>query len=285
MAKLIEKIAKVGLAPSAFIGTQILKGVSLITKKDYGTTKEVLASAVETKTGKVIGGATAAVGAALVGVAATTTAAGVAITKAVGTAAAKVGKTYSKLPAPAKVGIAQTGLTAGAVALFAPETAKAVAQSPEALKTIGAAAIGGPVAGVVVGLEQGTSLLSESLKENAPKVAEVIKENIPAIVGAGTLGAAALGATTLLKDKEKEITAALPKEAETKSEQIAPKTEVLPQTQTITATTGTATKKRKKTRSKALPQQIRQAVNIDIINNNSSNRITKKYINAIALRN
>jgi len=198
MAKLIEKIAKVGLAPSAFIGTQILKGVSLITKKDYGTTKEVLASAVETKTGKVIGGATAAVGAALVGVAATTTAAGVAITKAVGTAASKVAKAVKAAPAPVKTGLA----TAATIAVLAPETTKAILSSPEATKTA-TAAIVSPAAGVVVGLEQGTSLLSESLKENAPKVAEVIKENIPAIVGAGTLGAAALGATTLLKDKEK----------------------------------------------------------------------------------
>lgn len=60
---------------------------------------------------------------------------------------------------------------------------------------------------------------------------------------------------------------------------------VLPQTQTITATTGTGTTKRKKRRSNPLQQHFRQSVNIDIINNNSSNRITKKYINAIALRN
>ena len=56
---------------------------------------------------------------------------------------------------------------------------------------------------------------------------------------------------------------------------------VLPETQTISSTPA---KKRKKMRSKPRQQQINQRVNIDIINNNSSNRTTKKYINAIALR-
>lgn len=51
---------------------------------------------------------------------------------------------------------------------------------------------------------------------------------------------------------------------------------VTPQT---TSMSKTASKKRKKTRSKALPQQIRQSVRIDIDNRNSAHRITKKYIN------
>lgn len=275
---LLKSIAKVGLAPAAAGASVILKGIGLITKKDYGTTKEILASAVETKTGKALGGATAVVGGALVGVAATTTAAGVAVTKAVTTAA----KAISKAPASVKTGLA----TAATIAVLAPETTKAIVKSPEATATA-AAAIVSPAAGVVVGLEKGTGLLSKAIELQAPKIAEKVKEAAP-IVGAGAvLGAATLGATQLLKDKESILDAELPKETaiiptQTNTAVTSP---VLPETQTITATTGTGTTKRKKRRSKPLQQHFRQSVNIDINNNNSSNRITKKYINAIALRN
>ena len=269
MMGILKSVAKIGLAPSAFIGTQILKGIGVFTGKDYGTTKEVLASAVETKTGKAIGGATAVVGAALVGVTATTTAAGLAVSKAVTTAAKAIGKA----PVSVKTGLA----TAATIAVLAPETTKAILKSPEATATA-AAAIVSPAAGVVVGLEKGTGLLSQAIKTQAPKISEAIETAAPYALGAGVLTAAAVGAT-------KMIDAELPKEAATTSKQIAPETAVLPETQTITATTGTGTTKRKKTRSKAPRQQISQRVNIDINNNNSSNRITKKYINAIALRN
>jgi hypothetical protein len=275
---LLKSIAKVGLAPAAAGASVILKGIGLITKKDYGTTKEILASAVETKTGKALGGATAVVGGALVGVAATATAAGLAVTKAVTTAA----KAISKAPASVKTGLA----TAATIAVLAPETTKAIVKSPEATATA-AAAIVSPAAGVVVGLEKGTGLLSKAIELQAPKIAEKVKEAAP-IVGAGAvLGATTLGATQLLKDKESILDAELPKETaiiptQTNTAVTSP---VLPETQTITATTGTGTTKRKKRRSKPIQQHFRQSVNIDIKNNNSSNRITKKYINAIALRN
>jgi hypothetical protein len=279
---LLKTIAKVGLAPAALGASVILKGVSKITGKDYGNTKEILAEAVETKTGKAIGGATAAVGAALVGVAATTTAAGVAVTKAVTKAVSTAAKAVSKAPAPVKTGLS----TAATIAVLAPETTKAIIKSPEAIATA-AAAIVSPAAGVVVGLEKGTGLLSKAIELQAPKIAEKVKEAAP-IVGAGAvLGAATLGATQLLKDKESILDAELPKETAIIPTQpnTAVTSPVLPQTQTITATTGTGTTKRKKKRSKPLQQHFRQSVNIDINNNNSSNRITKKYINAIALRN
>lgn len=278
---LLKSVAKVGLAPSAFIGTQILKGIGLITKKDYGTTKEILASAVETKTGKALGGATALVGGALIGVAATTTAAGVAITKAVTSTASKILKAT---PAPIKTSVATGAITAGTIAILAPKTTEAILSSPEATKTAVATAIN-PIAGLVVGLEQGSGLLSEAIKTQAPRISEAIETAAPYAIGAGALTAAAVGATQILK--EKEISADLPKspvEIIDKGSQPnkAVEAPVLPQTQTITST---PSKKRKKTRSKAQPAQIKQSVGINIINNNSAHRITKKYINAIALRN
>lgn len=285
---LLKSIAKVGLAPSAFVATQILKGVGLVTGKDYGPTKQILGEAVETTTGKVIGGAIAATGTALVAATAATTTAGIAITSAVTKAAKAVAKI---IPAPVKASLTTAAVTGGTIAVLAPETTKVITSSPEALKTTAAYAIGGPTAGIVVGLEQGTGLISEAISENAPKIAETIKEAAPYVGAAALTTAAVIGATSLI-DKEEIILGETTSPVTANQTQIVPATTgesltaeapVLPETQAITATTGAATTKKR--RRKAQPSKISQSVRLNIINSNSYKRTTKRYLNVIPITN
>jgi len=281
---LLSSITKIGLAVPVKVGNLITGAISKVTGKEYG--QRTLEEAAKTTTGKILGTAIAAGAATAAGIAVGTSAAAPAIAKAAKTAV----NVFKAAPAPVKTGI----VTAAAVATFAPATTKAILSQPETAKTA-AAAIVSPAAGLIVGLEQGTGVLSTALKENFPKVSEVIKDAAPQIIGtAAVLGTAAAAAIPIVKDKATEITTAAPTTNTAQTIPAAPAVQtataaanpVLPQTEVLTATTGTSsTKKRKRSsRIKDFPK-VSQSVRLNILNLNSAHRTTKRYLNVIPIKN
>lgn len=108
-----------------------------------------------------------------------------------------------------KIVTSTTARSLSAVAALAPEVTSKVLSSPEAVTTIAASAAGGPIAGLVVGLEQGGGLVAEAAKDVAQKVKEAdivgavkttgaVAAGVAAVTGAGIVAAKVLG-------KEKEI--------------------------------------------------------------------------------
>lgn len=281
---LLSSITKIGLAVPVKVGNLITGAISKVTGKEYG--QRTLEEAAKTTTGKILGTAITAGAATAAGLAIGTSAAAPAIAKAAKTAV----NVFKAAPAPVKTGI----VTAAAVATFAPATTKAILSQPETAKTA-AAAIVSPAAGLIVGLEQGTGVLSTALKENFPKVSEVIKDAAPQIIGtAAVLGTAAAAAIPIVKDKATEITTAAPTTNTAQTIPAAPAVQtataaanpVLPQTEVLTATTGTSsTKKRKRSsRIKDFPK-VSQSVRLNILNLNSAHRTTKRYLNVIPIKN
>lgn len=276
-------LSKIGLAVPVTIGNIIGKGLSLV---GVPYAKTTIQEASETKFGKVLGiaitGTAAAAGVAAIGTSAAATA-----------VVAKLGKVASSVikatPTPIKTGV----ITAGAIAALAPQTTKAILSSPEATKTA-VASIVSPAAGVVVGLEQGSGLLSTAIEQNFPRVADAIEEYTPEIIGAGVITAGAVAASQLIGSSEDilESVSVLPTTANqvqavptTTAEMISPESPILPETQVITASTGSSSGSTRKRRRKALPSKISQSVRVNINNNNSAHRITKRYLNVIPLRN
>jgi hypothetical protein len=291
MVKLIEKISKAALAPSAFIGTQILKGVSLITKKDYGSTKENLESASKTTFGKVLGTAIAGTAVAAAGAAVAASSSATAI-------ATKLIPTTTKGKVIAAVA---TPVAAGAIIEKPKETTKAIISLPSNLANVGA------------------NIADLATDPSLSNAVDLVKEN-PVIVGgavaaAGTaaiVGVSNLVSGTLTRREMREQTAAFEEQAQAAKEQVkilqnattlptttnqvqsipattgsspAAASPVLPQTQTITATTGSSSTKRKKSSRKPLQSKISQSVRVNVIGVSSANRTYKKYLNTITLKN
>jgi hypothetical protein len=152
------------------------------------------------------------------------------------------------------------------IAILAPKTTKTVFSSPEATKTTVAALIN-PYAGLVVGLEQGSGLLGTAIS----KASDTTKAAIVGGLGVATGAGAAYGISSLLESSTGiqgvDSAAGLLGTNDVMSSAGVQ----TPQTQTLSKS---STTKRKKSRSKALPQQIRQSVRIDINNNHS-----KRYLN------
>lgn len=259
-------LSKIGLAVPVTIGNLITKGLSKVTGKEYGHT--TIQEASETKFGKVLGTAITATAVALVPAVAGKTA----------TIAAS--KTAAKAIAPktATGALKATAATlvAAPILIESKKARQAVASTPQALIKAGS-----EIGKVIEGEKSITDISTKDLAKAG------------AVVGAGallSLGTAAIVKEVAERKEEKiiqpaeQITTPEPmiiKQAEIKT---SGDKAITPETQVITATSGTASKKRKKTRSKPLPQQIKQSVGISIINNNS-NRQSKRYLNTIALRN
>jgi len=292
ISSLTKKVAKVGLAVPVAVGNLITTGIEKVTGKTYD--KRTLDEAASTTTGKILGTAITA-GAAFV--AGSAIAASPTATAAISKTAQAVSKTISSSPT-LKTGL----LTAGTIAAFAPETTKQIISTPEGTKTAVATIIN-PMAGLVVGLEQGTSYLKSAVDANYPELENKTKsiidkaKDIAPKVGAAVAVAAPVVISTLLPDKTEEkpkaqtpdvstlpvdkITA-IPATTQPNTAVTSP---VLPETQILKATTGTASAKRKKSRSKALQSKISQSVRVNILNHNSAHRITKRYLNVAGIRN
>lgn len=219
------------------------------------------------------------------------------VVKVGGTALAAGGLLTAYFPAVAlsvAKAAAPTALTIGTISLLAPKTTKAVLSSPESSKTAAAALIN-PYAGLVVGLEQGGGLLSESWKGFSDTTKGLIAGGGGLIAGT----ALALGVSDLLHPTEgatagnmldnaiKKITGKEKEIIETTDNKISTGNEgvVIPQgtpaamknADVITPQTVDITKKTyKKKRSKAPQQQINQLVKISINNQN------KKYLKMVA---
>jgi len=284
LSSLTKNIAKVGLAVPVAIGNLITTGIEKVTGKEYG--RQTLEEASKTTTGKLLGTSIAAGTAIAAGAAITGSAAATATLSKVTQVVSKAINPFTSSPT-VKAGIA----TAATVAVLAPETAKAIFSSPEATKTA-AAAIVSPAAGLIVGLEQGGGLLSSALDTALPKVAATLKQNTPEIIAAATtLGVAAASAAALLPEKSTPDVSTLPIDKitaipATTQPNTAVAAPVLPETQILKATTGAAsTSTRKKRRSNLLQSKISQSVRVNILNQNSAHRITKRYLNVIPLRN
>jgi len=275
---ILKTISKIGIAPAVGAGNLITAGLSKITGKEYGRT--TISQAVETKTGQILGAATAAVAAAAIGAYTVTTPAALAIAKTTAkaiTPATTKGKIIAAVATPVVI---------GAVTAQPKETAKTIIAAPSNLANVGA------------------NIANLAAAPSLEKAEELVKEN-PVIIGTALTAATAIGVkgvvqaaatygqTQAIKAQTSAIEnqSSLPTATTIAKAQAAPeimaasKAPVLAETQVLTATSGTT---RKKKRSKPLPREIKQQVGISIINNNksySAGRTTKKYINEIALRN
>jgi len=174
-------------------------------------------------------------------------------------------------------------LGAGAALILAPKTTQAILSSPAATKTAVASAIN-PVAGLIVGAEQGTSVIKEAFETNKGGIIETGKEILTG-VGLVAGGAAIVAGGTALYNNltaEKETKTETPKVMETNTA-----TPTLPQTQAVTVGSGlTSTKRKRRPSVKQSPQNIIQRTSILIQNRNSQNKLTtKKYLNAALLKN
>jgi len=179
-----QKVSNIALKPAVALGNLATAGIEKITGQTYGRTTSKELS--ETTAGKILGTATAA---------------------------AAVGLAAALSPAAAlKVATSKPVIAVAAVATLAPKTTETVLKSEALTKTAIATAVN-PLAGLVVGAEQGGSIIGTALgnvadviKEKAPGVATAIQENAPTI-GAAAAGLTAAGviAAVALKDKAEEI--------------------------------------------------------------------------------
>lgn len=169
--------------------------------------------------------------------------------------------------------VVSIALGTGALAVAAPETLSAIASKPEVAKVAVAAAVN-PVLGIVAGLEQGVSLIGESVKSNegALKVAGGVA-SAALLAGAGIY----LGDKFLGENKIEGVLGTndlLPSE---NSKVVATNT-AIPQTpETTKISTGTNSRRSKKRRtSKPNIQNISQKVNVVV-----SNSQNKRYLKAL----
>lgn len=279
-------LAKIGLAVPVTIGNLITKGINLVAGKEIGKTTTIK-EASETKFGKVLGTAITGVGAATaiaaVGASAAATASVAKVGKAVGSTALNIAK---KNPLTTLIA---APIVYGAVKENPKEAAQVLVKAPGDLANFGS-----NVSDLIVdpSLEKAKETITENpiLSAVIPTLAAapLVRSVLPVITNIQTQEKI----ENLKEDLSKNVTAApttsnqvqtIPATTGSSSAAVTP---VLPQTQTITATTGSSkSTKRKKSSRKALQSKISQQVRVNVVGVSSVNRITKKYINEIALRN
>lgn len=248
---LLKNLGQVILKPITAAGNAITAGLEKVTGKTYGrTTPEEAAS---TFVGKVL---TAGILATSVGIAA-----------GVAPVATK------KIIAPVAV-----------VTIAAPKTTEKITSSPELLEVAAATAIN-PVAGVIVGLEKGTSLVGTAAEGVIEKVKEVSPEVKAAVVGAGVVAAGAgVAAASGVFEKEKELSPTRVPEVAPGVFELTPEQQkslttsqdkpLTPETQTVSTTP----KKRKRSTRKKVQPSVRQSVRVNVINRAVGFQSSKKYI-------
>lgn len=175
--------------------------------------------------------------------------------------------------------IAATAIPVVTLGLAAPKTTSKIIETPVLLETAAATALGGGVVGAVVGIEKGTSVLTEAVKEHIPQLAEAAKTAGIIAGGAAVAGVTAAGAAALLKpDKDKE--GELIKEKAIKTDEGEA---ITPETTTI----NTSKRRRKRAIIKEKPS-VRQNVRVGVIVQNKAtgksvylrhNRVTERYLN------
>ena len=268
---LFQKISRVTLAPSVFLGNLITRGASKVTGKAYG--KQTTKKLSKTTFGKVLGTAIAGTAVALAGfVAAPFAPAALSSARVAAPKILKSGvKSIGKLT-PKKVfsGILGTAFIAGGGLKLAPAVFK---KTKEATQT---------AVPVLLGEEP---LTSDSAKD-VLKTAGIITG-----AGAAAFGAGIIVKNILEKKEEKAIETAQitqqPLPAVTQQPTILP-TKVIPTNEGIPVTPETTTittGKRKYKRSKPRTATINNRVNVIVKNSYSANRTTKKYINVPLLAN
>lgn len=280
-------LSKIGLAVPVTIGNVITKGLSKITGKEYGTT--TIKEASETTFGKVLGTAITGTAAALAGTAiSASSTATAAVIKLI--PATTKGKVIAAVAAPVAI---------GAITEKPKETTKAIISLPSNLANVGAniadlatnpslsnatdlikenpVIVGGAIAatGVAAAAVLSNTIQGSLTRSQIAEQTEVFQEQADIMKQGLTGNVSTLPTTT-------NQVQTIPATTGTSSAATAP---VLPQTQTLTATTGSTSTKRKKSSRKPLQSKISQSVKLNIINTSSANRITKKYINMIPLRN
>ncbi len=278
-------IQKIGLAVPVTIGNLIgsgLEKVGIVKNYEKTTIKE----ASETKFGKVLGtaitGVGAATGIAAVGTSAAATATAAKLGKGIGSTALGVVKKN-----PITTAIAAP-IVYGAVKENPKEAAQVLVKAPGNLANFGS-----NVSDLIVdpSLEKAKETITENpiLSAVIPTLAAapLVRSVLPVVTNLQTQKKI----ENLKEDLSKNVTAApttsnqvqtIPATTGSSPTATSP---VLPQTQTITATTGSASTKKKKTSRKPLQSKISQSVRVNVVGVSSANRITKKYLNTIALRN
>ncbi len=278
-------IQKIGLAVPVTIGNLIgsgLEKVGIVKNYEKTTIKE----ASETKFGKVLGtaitGVGAATGIAAVGASAAATATAAKLGKGIGSTALGVVKKN-----PITTAIAAP-IVYGAIKENPREAAQVLVKAPGNLANFGS-----NVSDLIVdpSLEKAKETITENpiLSAVIPTLAAapLVRSVLPVVTNLQTQKKI----ENLKEDLSKNVTAApttsnqvqtIPATTGSSPTATSP---VLPQTQTITATTGSASTKKKKTSRKPLQSKISQSVRVNVVGVSSANRITKKYLNTIALRN
>lgn len=276
-------IQKIGLAVPVTIGNLIgsgLEKVGIVKNYEKTTIKE----ASETKFGKVLGtaitGVGAATGIAAVGASAAATATAAKLGKGIGSTALGVVKKN-----PITTAIAAP-IVYGAIKENPKEAAKVLVKAPSDLANFGS-----NVSNLIV--DPSMENVKETITENP-----ILSAAIPTLAAAPIIRSVLPVVTNLQtqekiedlkEDLSKNVTAAPSNQTQsipaTTGSSPTATSPVLPQTQTITATTGSASTKKKKTSRKPLQSKISQSVRVNVVGVSSANRITKKYLNTIALRN
>lgn len=276
-------IQKIGLAVPVTIGNLIgsgLEKVGIVKNYEKTTIKE----ASETKFGKVLGTAITGVGVttgiAAVGASAAATATAAKLGKGIGSTALGVVKKN-----PITTAIAAP-IVYGAIKENPKEAAKVLVKAPSDLANFGS-----NVSNLIV--DPSMENVKETITENP-----ILSAAIPTLAAAPLIRSVLPVVTNLQTQKKiedlkedlsKNVTAAPSNQTQsipaTTGSSPTATSPVLPQTQTITATTGSASTKKKKTSRKPLQSKISQSVRVNVVGVSSANRITKKYLNTIALRN
>lgn len=254
---LLQNLGNVILKPITYAGNTITSGLERVTGRTYGRT--TAKEAASTTFGKVL---TAGI---------------------IGTSAGIAG-------ALAPAFTAKAASVAVPVAVLAPKTAEKVTSNPEVLEVALATAIN-PVAGIVVGLEKGTSLISEAAQPAVQSVKDFTSQISPevktAALGVGVTAAAAAITIPQIKKMIAESKAEpIPLNVGSIGNQGVPA--VAPQEVTTTGNLNPITPKieaqgvpvkkaTKKRRSKPRTTHISQRVNVIV----SQKQTNKRYLNKI----
>lgn len=173
----------------------------------------------------------------------------------------------------------------GGAAILAPQATETIISNPDTRDIALGGAIGGLPLAVLVGLEKGTTIISEVVKDVIPDKLPPAKD---VITGAGILGGATAATAGGLyiynkikgddddNNKNQNNGSGTPTTLDT-SETGTPTQAITPETKTYRATPSSGKRSRRRKRKTEKVYRVSQSVKVNINNRNSQNRTFKKY--------
>jgi len=255
---LFDSIKKIGSKVLDYVSAPLSQPVTTFTQ---GWTAG--AQAVESTRKQITAGDTKLAGKVVLTTLGTTAIAAGATLAAGGAAGAGAAGAAARQVATSSI-VKKGALFAGVAAVTAPNLTKKALQEPAITKTVVASAVN-PALGIATALEQGTSLVQEAVKENAPalKKAGLVAGGVAATAAAGAAG---LGIAKILKDNKPEISVSDAATGKILATNKPAETETIPKTTPGQVTTAPA--------ATSKPMNIVQKVAVNV-----NQRQSKKYLN------